>query len=155
MRIVGIDPGLANTAIAVIDGPADEDVAALEYIGTAPNKSMRTATDDMRRTAEVIREVHSFLATLDPRPTVVVVEWYAPRFPQKRGWTTSIIVGAVAAVCWCLGLKCRGAKPPLHIQVSDPPPAFELSAKSRPHILDALTHARLEWHRREAERNDK
>lgn len=144
---IGIDVGLANTAIAVIKGPTDKDVVALYFCPTDPQDDSRQMLDDSRRCCEIIDFVVEFLREYIAKDCKVLVEWFAPRFPVKRGWTTSIIVGLCMGVARTLGLDVQVRQPPLHVQVSKPPKDYPLTARARPHVLDALTHARLEWHR--------
>lgn len=159
-RVIGIDVGLANTALAVIDGMGDGHVLALEFIGTDPDKSLRQMSDDWRRTSAIVEWVKQLLwKWRAPNAlTVVRFEWFAPRFNMRRGWTTSIIVGAIGAVANLTAeaaafggeppIEVLPASPPLHVQVAAVPKGWCLTERSKPHVLDALTHARLEWLRR-------
>jgi hypothetical protein len=135
---------LANNGAAVISGPGDADVLGVSYFGTTPDRGQRQAQDDFRRMVAIVSWVYALLTTHDP--DLVVVEWYAPRFRSKRGWTTILVVGAVIALCWVLGVHLRVAQPPREVQVARWPVGQKPRPQGhRPHILDALTHARLQW----------
>jgi hypothetical protein len=166
LRCIGIDLGLANTAAAVIDGLGDPQVMALEYLRTDPDHAQRQMADDWRRLRLILYWVRGLLAKWRHPTglTVVRFEWFAPRFNVKRGWTTSMVVGLVGAAAVVEALRPENnagdfgplealpAQPPLHVQVALVPLGWKVAAQARPHVLDALTHARLEWLRRKDQR---
>lgn len=161
-RIIGIDLGLANTAAAVIEGGiGDEHVLALEFCGTEKSRTLRQMNDDRRRLVLIEHWLERLLRQWRHPSllTVIRYEWFAPRFNMTRGWTTSMVVGAVDAVAQAEAereqlvssiakVEVLPASPPLHIQVSVMPKGWRVPARAVPHLLDALTHARLEWCRR-------
>ncbi len=159
-RIIGIDLGLANTAAAVVDGLGDGHVRALEFLGTDPRHDLRQMTDDWRRLLLIGDWVRALLGVW-AHPTALTVvrfEWFAPYQRNKRGWTTSMVVGVVGAVAQACAnsaaeageapIECLPASPPLHVQVAALPKGWSVARRALPHVLDALTHARLEWCRR-------
>lgn len=164
-RVTGIDLGLANTACVTIKGLLDEDVIDLQFIPTDPAHDLRQMNDDARRVRFIHENLGAYLALVQPEPGeedhVIRYEWFAPRFNMKRGWTTSIVVGAVMATAEAHARRCARfdqrcevipSAPPLHVQLSKVPMGWEkhFTTRSTPHLLDALCHARLEWCKRQS-----
>lgn len=141
----GVDVGLANTAAVRVCGTGDEHVLEMSYCLTKPTgEAHAQAQDDLRRLVVIIWWCVKLWAGGTRCP--VRIEWYVPWKRSKRGWTTILVVGALAAVGVILKYDVGVHSPPFNSQVVTLPPGmWRGDPKGVVHLCDALTHARLLW----------
>lgn len=148
MRVMGIDPGLANTGLAVV-GPSGS-LEHCEWYRTTPSraKGRRTSADDRDRLLEIVEWIRPFLVSSASRPDLIALEWYAPRklasgYWSKRGWTTVLVVGAIIAMAREFGIESVVQRPPFEAELYyDPLILRAVPRNGRAHVVDALAHAR-------------
>jgi Holliday junction resolvasome RuvABC endonuclease subunit len=104
VRILGVDTGLANVGLCVIDGSGDRYACAhAEVFRTAKaskkaRRNLRVSTDDARRLGEIYDHVTDLIHRY--RPHGIAVEAYTPN-PGQRGvgaWKTAMAYALILAV---------------------------------------------------------
>lgn len=118
ISILAIDSGLASLGLCVVAGHLEGGVAGLrvevlevfktQKADKKARRKIRVSTDDHRRIDEFMDRVLNQIRKA--KPTVLVVEWYAPMIRSAKsqtganGWKAALVVGAVLGVGRALGI---------------------------------------------------
>ncbi|MEW5736918.1 MAG: crossover junction endodeoxyribonuclease RuvC [Thermodesulfobacteriota bacterium] len=101
MKVMGVDPGLANTGVALVSG-APGRVASYGF------STIRTSEKHAlsHRLFQIFSEVNKLLA--ESRPDLVVVEaaFSAPLYPRS-GISLGMATGAILTACGGSAVACR------------------------------------------------
>jgi Holliday junction resolvasome RuvABC endonuclease subunit len=111
--VIGIDPSLCNTGIAVMElQPNGERLLGVSVVRTAPSAKRRkvlAAEDGARRVAEIVAALDAAIATA--RPVALAVEAPAGSKGAQAARALALAFGAVIAVAKVRGLPLVQVQP--------------------------------------------